>query len=193
MPYSIGESIHVLSIINGNVVYWYTGTLLAPEFKDNNISTTVWFIETQDKQIYKIDTEKIITVPANTYKLPKGTFSAEDICRRIGLDGSNSSEIEALNAFHILNIDLETKRVLLRTSGDKRIILPITKEQLSIAQRHLNASEILSSLQNTIKPKATEKEIRAANILLQMKGAVDASASSSVNELPSLFIQFDYK
>ena len=191
MSYSVGQSIHVLSIINGKVVYWYTGELLARAFENNNISETVWYIRTQDGQLFKLDTTKTITVPADTYKLPAGTFTARQICEFAHI--AYSPEITALNMFPIMNIDLNTHRITMKIGGDKNIVLPVTIGQLAAAQHHVNTAVVLQNLHNTVKNIASEDEAAAARILLDMKGASVTATPSSRQELPSLFIQFDYK
>jgi len=186
MTYTVGQSIHVLSIINNRVIYWYTGQLLARGFQDNNILDTVWYIRAQDGQLFKIDTTKTITVLADTYKLPTGTFTAEQICEFAQI--AYSPEITALNMFPIMNINFNTSKITMKTEGDNEIILPLTEEQLVAAQNNVNAAVVLANLHDTVKKVVTEEEA-TARILLEMKG-VSVAASQ---EMPSLFIQFDYK
>lgn len=191
MSYTIGQTIHVLSIINGKVIYWYTGELLGHAFENNNISDTVWYIRAQDGQLFKIDITKTITIPADTYKLPAGTFTAKQVCKFAEI--AYSPEITALNMFPIMNVDFNTHRITMKIPGDKYIVLPVTTEQLTVAQHHVNTAVVLQNLRNTVKNIASEEEAAAARILLDMKGASVATTPSNSQVLPSLFIQFDYK
>lgn len=191
MSYTVGQSIHVLSIINDNVIYWYTGKLLARAFENNNISDTVWYIRTQDGQLFKLDITKTITIPADTYKLPAGSFTAKQICQFAGIE--YSPEITALNMFPIMNVDFNTHRITMKIEGDKNIVLPVTIAQLAAAQHQVNMTVVLQNLHNTVKNIASEEEAAAARILLEMKGVSVATTPSNSQVLPSLFIQFDYK
>jgi hypothetical protein len=191
MSYTVGQSIHVLSIINGKVIYWYTGELLAHAFEYNDISDTVWYIRARDGQLFKLDTTKTITVPADTYELPAGTFTAEQVCKDAQID--YSPEITALNMFPIMNINFETHCIKMKIEGDKDIVLPVTPEQLTAAQNQVNMAVVLRNLHHSVKKVASEEEAEAARILLEMKGASVAATFLSKQELPSLFIQFDYK
>jgi hypothetical protein len=195
MSYTIGQAIHVLSIINDTVIYWYTGHLLWPVFTNNNISSTVWYIkaldEAPDGPVFKLDTTKTITVPADTYELPAGTFTAEQVCKFAQI--AYSSEITALNMFPIMNINFNTYRITMKIEGGKDIVLPVTNGQLAASQTHVDMASVLHNLHNTVKRVASEEEAAAARILLNIKGVSVAATPSSGKELPSLFIQFDYK
>lgn len=191
MSYTIGQTIHVLSIINGKVIYWYTGELLAHAFEYDVISDTVWYIRARDGQLFKLDTTKTITVPADTYELPAGTFTAKQVCKEAQID--YSSEITALNMFPIIFINFETHCIKMKIEGDKDIVLPVTTEQLTAAQTHVDMASVLYNLRNTVKGVASEEKAAAARILLNMKDVSASGQPSGERELPSLFIQFDYK
>lgn len=191
MSYTVGQFIHVLSIINGKVIYWYTGELLGHAFENNNISDTVWYIRAQDGQLFKIDITKTITIPADMYKLPTGIFTAKQICEFARIE--YSPEITALNMFPIMNVDFNTHRITMKIAGDKDIVLPVTTEQLTASQTHVDMASVLYNLHRTVKKVASEEEAAAARILLEMKGVSVATTPSNSQVLPSLFIQFDYK
>lgn len=189
MSYHKNQVIHVLSIINRQAIYWYSGILRFPSIEDGRISDTVWFIESEGR-LFKIDTTKIITVAAEEYPLPTGTFTPQQISE---ITNQNySEEIKFLNVFPIINIDLNTGQMKMKINGNQNIILPITRQQLKSAQQQVDVASILTEIRrdNTIYI-ASEIAAEAARILMGISAS--AGGVEGKEELPSLFIQFDYK
>jgi len=191
MSYHSGEPVHVLSTIFGKVVYGYTGKLLFREWDHNTWSDHVWFVQTTDNNVYKIDVTKTLVIRARTHS-SAGTLSPEDMCAmaKIPPNEENILKMQRLNAFNNIHIDFNAKEIKISTSPGQTVIFPLSTTQMANVQRHADGASILTEIRrdNTIYI-ASERAAEAARTLTSMS----TPSVGGKEELPSLFIQFDYK
>ena len=197
MSYNNGDHVHVLSNIFGEVVYGYTGVLLFREwnFEEHELFEHKWLVQTREGTIYNIDVTKTLVVPADTFQ--GSACTAEELCEKIGISLDNVEHLRGLNAFHNVHIDFNAKKVRITTTKNQIVILPLTDEQRNAIQQKVDGANILTKIKRTDNIFiASVRAAEAARILAGMaqnKASASSAGATKNNELPSLFIQFDYK